>query len=83
MEASKSVDSYDRHKWTLKSPAHHTEIAKAVAVAEQERATLDSRGYLTGDVEVSAHDDQVIVSFEAQRPKNVKRAPVADQTEEE
>lgn len=74
MDAEKSVVTIDRHEWTLKSPAHYTEVEKTVAVANQERAQLASRGTRTGDVHVSAaDDDEVIVSFEAERPKDPKR----------
>lgn len=73
MHANKRVVTVDRHEWTLSSPAHHTEVEKAVAAANQERATLAARGTRTGDVHVSANDDEVIVSFEAERPKVAKR----------
>jgi hypothetical protein len=74
MDADKRVITIDRHEWTLKSPAHHTEVEKACAVAEHERATLASKGVRTGDVHVSAaEDDELVISFEAERPKNPKR----------
>ncbi|MHC3474659.1 hypothetical protein ACYF6T_39020 [Streptomyces sp. 7R007] len=73
MDAEKRVRTIDHHEWTLKSPAHHTEVEKAVAVAEQDRARLASKGVPTGDVEISAHDDLVLISFQAERPKNPKR----------
>lgn len=69
MDASKRVITIDRHEWPLKSPAHHTEVKKAVSVAERERAALAAKGTRTGDVEVSASDDLVVISFEAERPK--------------
>ncbi|MFF9097600.1 hypothetical protein ACF1AX_31320 [Streptomyces sp. NPDC014802] len=74
MEAEKRVVTVDRHEWTLKAPAHHTEVTKAVAVAEQDRARLASRGVRTGDVHVHAADDELIVAFEAERPRNPKRS---------
>lgn len=73
MDADKRIRTVDHHEWVLKSPAHHTELGKAVAVAEHDRAELAARGVRTGDVEVSSHDDQVVVSFQAERPKNSKR----------
>jgi hypothetical protein len=73
MDAEHRVTTLDRHEWVLKSPAHHTEVSKAVAVAEQERATQAARSKRTGDVHITASDDEVIVSFEAERPKNPKR----------
>ena len=45
MDADKRVITVDRHEWTLKSPAHHTEVEKAVAVAEHDRARLAARGF--------------------------------------
>lgn len=76
MDAEKRTVTIDRHEWTLKSPAHHTEVEKAVAVANQERAQLAAHGKRTGDVHISANDDEVIVSFEAERPKNGVRQRV-------
>jgi len=73
MDADHRVITYDRHEWVLKSPAHHTEVEKAVAVAGQERARQASHGRHTGDVHITAADDEVIVSFEAERPKHLKR----------
>ncbi|MFI1767487.1 hypothetical protein ACH41H_36310 [Streptomyces sp. NPDC020800] len=72
MEGEKSVTTIDRHEWTLKSPAHHTEVEKAVAAAEHDRATLSSRGVRTGDVHVHGADAELVISFEAERPKNPK-----------
>ncbi|QIJ62578.1 hypothetical protein [Streptomyces sp. JB150] len=74
MDAEHHVTTVDRHEWTLKSPAHHTEVEKAVRVAEHDRARLASRGIRTGDVHVHAADDQLVISFEAARPRNPKRA---------
>jgi hypothetical protein len=74
MEAEKRVVTVDRHEWTLKAPAHHTEVTKAVEVAEHERARLASRGVRTGDVHVHGDDTALVVSFEAERPRNPKRA---------
>lgn len=77
MDAEKRVITIDRHEWTLKSPAHHTEVDKACAVAEQERAQLAARGTRTGDVHVSAaDDDELVISFEVERPKVAKRRSV-------
>ncbi|WP_426568131.1 hypothetical protein [Streptomyces canus] len=77
MDADHRVITIDRHEWVLKSPAHHTEVSQAVAVAEQERARQASRGKRTGDVHITPGDDEVIVSFEAERPKTAKRSGVA------
>ncbi|MFF3848009.1 hypothetical protein [Streptomyces sp. NPDC002328] len=74
MEAEKRVVTVDRHEWTLKTPAHHSEVEKAVAVAEHDRARLAARGVRTGDVHVQGDDTGLVVSFEAERPKNPKRA---------
>lgn len=82
MDAEHRVVTIDRHEWVLKSPAHHTEVDKAVKVAEHDRGRLATKGVRTGDVEISAHDDQVVISFEAERPKNPKRGGVAFPTDE-
>lgn len=73
MDADHRVITFDRHEWLLKSPAHHTEVDKAMTAANTERAQLSSGGVRTSDVEISAHDDLVVVSFEAERPKNPER----------
>jgi hypothetical protein len=82
MDAEHRVVTIDRHEWVLKSPAHYTELDKAVSVANTERATQAARGKHTGEVHITASDDQVIVSFEAERPKNPKRSGVAFPTDE-
>ena len=73
MDAEKNVITIDRHEWSLTSPAHHTEVDKAIAVANQHRSTLAAQGVRIGDVLVWAHDSTVVISFEAERPKNPKR----------
>lgn len=78
MDASHRVITYDRHEWVLKPPAHHTEVEKAVAVAERVRAELASKGVRTGDVHIAGDDQELVISFEAERPKNPKRAPVTE-----
>lgn len=77
MEAQKQIVTTDRHQWSLASPAHYTEVDKAVAVANHERAELAAKGVPTGDVHVWSHDSKVIVSFEAERPANPKRTLAA------
>jgi hypothetical protein len=74
MDADKRVITIDRHEWTLKPPAHHTEVEKAVAVAEHERSTLAAKGVRAGDVHVHGDDTELVISFEAERPKNPTRA---------
>lgn len=64
MQASRRLVRINRHEWALKSPAHHTEIAKAVAVAVHESEALE-RG---SDVQISARDEEVVVWFEAEQP---------------
>ena len=73
MDAEKRTVTYDRHEWLLKSPAHHTEVEKTVAVAEHERAALAARRVRTGDVHVSGDGEQLLISFEAERPKQPMR----------
>ncbi|MGW1961763.1 hypothetical protein ACWCPD_15975 [Streptomyces sp. NPDC001935] len=68
MEADHHVIEIDRHVWTLKAPAHHTEVDKAMAVANQERSLLAAGGAWAGDVFLSGDDQHVVVSFDAQRP---------------
>ncbi|WND33993.1 hypothetical protein RI578_06655 [Streptomyces sp. BB1-1-1] len=81
MDAEERRVTIDRHEWVLKSPAHHTELEKTVAVAERKRAELATRRVRTGDVHVSAADDEVIVSFEAQRPKVATRGREGDRAD--
>lgn len=77
MDAEKRVVTVDRHEWTLKAPAHHTDVAQTVAAAENDRARLAARGVRTGDVHVHGDDTALVVSFEAERPKNPKRAAIS------
>lgn len=77
MDADHRVITYDRHEWVLKTPAHHTEVEKAVAVAERVRGDVASKGVRTGDVHIAGDDQELIVSFEAERPKNPKRSHAA------
>ena len=74
MDAEERRVTLDRHQWALKRPAHHTELEKAVAVAERKRGDLATRrGVRTGDIYVTAADHEVIVSFEAEQPKAATR----------
>ena len=73
MDAEKRIRTVDHHEWTLKQPAHHTEVEKAVAVAEHDRGRLASRGVRTGDVHIHGDDTELVISFEAEQPKNPKR----------
>lgn len=73
MDAEKRIRTVDHHEWTLKQPAHHSEVEKAVAVAERDRAALASHGARTGDVHIHGGDAELVIFFEAERPKNPKR----------
>ncbi|MFF4548628.1 hypothetical protein ACFY1J_31085 [Streptomyces sp. NPDC001406] len=75
MDADHRVVTIDRHEWTLKSPAHHTEVEKAVAVAEHERAALTNKGVRAGDVHIHGDDTELVVYFETERPKVATRHP--------
>lgn len=80
MDAEERRVTIDRHEWVLKSPAHHAELEKAITVAERKRSDLLTRkGARVGDVYVTGADNEVIVSFEAERPKVAtrERGPVA------
>jgi hypothetical protein len=82
MEAQKQIVAIDRHVWTLKSPAHYTEIDKAVGVANQERNQLAASGTWAGDVFLSGDDQHVIVSFDARHPETpAAPSPTADASE--
>lgn len=83
MDADHRVITIDRHEWVLKSPAHHTEVEKAVAVAENVRASLASKGVRTGDVHIGGDDQELVISFEGERPKNPKRSSVSFAVNEE
>jgi len=83
MDADHRVITIDRHEWVLKPPAHHTEVEKAIAVAESVRAGLASKSVRTGDVHIAGDDQEVVISFEAERPKNPKRGGVAFPADEE
>lgn len=82
MDAQKQVITLERHVWTMKSPAHHTEVEKAVAVANQERQRHAARGRTVGDVYLSVDDEHIVVSFDAKRPDNATRSTAPDIHEE-
>ncbi|MFE6362938.1 hypothetical protein ACFVP3_23430 [Streptomyces sp. NPDC057806] len=82
MHASRRMVTIDRHEWVLKSPAHHTELDQAVRAADAERVRIRDRDHQVGDIQIRAAADEVIVSFEAERPKNPKRSGVAFSTGE-
>ncbi|MFD4343442.1 hypothetical protein ACFWQ6_00930 [Streptomyces coelicoflavus] len=73
MDAEERRVTIDRHEWALKSPVHHTELEKAITAAERKRSDHAARHGRTGDVYVTAADGEVIVSFEAERPKVATR----------
>lgn len=70
MHASKRTVKIVRHEWTLPSPAHHTEVAKAVDAALREHQAVK---HPTSDVMVRAEDDLVVIGFEAEQPKVATR----------
>ncbi|MFJ6841396.1 hypothetical protein ACIQRE_01865 [Streptomyces griseoluteus] len=72
MHASKRVVTIERHEWALESPAHHTDVDKALAVANQERSAIAASGAHTGDVHVWGRDEGLVVSFETQRPSTTR-----------
>lgn len=62
MEASKRVIRTERVEYFLKTPAHHTEVEKAVAVAARD---LESRGARhRTDIWIHGDGDEIIVRFE-------------------
>ncbi|MFI5973568.1 hypothetical protein [Streptomyces sp. NPDC051452] len=77
MGAEHHVITIDRHVWQMKGPAHHTEVDKAMAVANQQRSQLAAGGMWTGDVYVSADDEHVIVTFDARRAEADARTSAA------
>jgi hypothetical protein len=82
MDAQKQVITIERHVWTLRGPAHHTEVEKAIAVATHERQERAARGRTVGDVYLSVDDDHIVISFDAKRPANNTRSAALDTHEE-
>ncbi|MFF3884087.1 hypothetical protein [Streptomyces sp. NPDC001914] len=82
MEADHHIIEIDRHVWTLKAPAHHTEVDKTMSVANQERSLLTAGGSWAGDVFLSGDDQHVVVSFDARRPDKTTTSAALDADEE-
>lgn len=60
MEADERTRTVVHREWILRSPAHHTEVAKALMVAERCRGEEPGR---TTDIQVAAEDDLVVVGY--------------------
>lgn len=60
MQADERTRTTTRHEWVLATPAHHTEVAKALAVAERKRA--DQPGPAT-DIEFTHGDDEIVIGY--------------------
>lgn len=60
MDAEARTRAVVYREWVLASPAHHTEVDKACAVAQARRAEESGR---TTDVEVAADDDRIVIGY--------------------
>lgn len=60
MQADERTRTVTHHEWVLPSPAHHSEVAKALAVANQKRQA--EPGYPT-DIEFTHGDDEIVIGY--------------------
>lgn len=75
MDAKERTVTLVRHEWMLPSPTHHTEVSKAVAVAQHKQEELRTRRQTPGDIYIRAEDALVVIGFEAERPSQAVRGP--------
>jgi hypothetical protein len=76
VDANKRTLRITRHEWTLPSPAHHTEVGKAVIAAEHEQEALRKRGLHPTDIVISSEDELVVIGFEVAQPEIAQRGLV-------
>jgi hypothetical protein len=50
-----------RHEYTLKSPAHWSEVEKAIGSASAEREAGRRAGFGTGDITITSENDELII----------------------
>lgn len=60
MQADERTRTVTHREWVLPTPAHHSEVAKALAVAHQERQA--EPGYPT-DIEFTHGDDEIVIGY--------------------
>lgn len=72
MQADKRTRTVIHHEWTLPSPAHSSEVDKAVLHA---RADATRRTGRSIDVWVKAQDDLVVIGYEEEQQRQDLAVP--------
>lgn len=67
MQASKRTRTVIHQEWTLRSPAHSTELEKAMTAARAHASRHVNRPV---DIWVSCDDDVVVVGYSFDQPQN-------------
>lgn len=78
MQADKRMVRIVRHEYTLHSPAHHTEVVKALVAAERDREEATRQHQKPSDIHVRSEDDLVVIGFEAELPAAAVRGAAPD-----
>lgn len=78
MDANQRTIRLTRHEWTLPSPAHHTEVGKAVIAAEHQQERLRKRGQHPTDIVIGSEDELVVIGFEVAEPINPTRTDATE-----
>lgn len=71
MQADERTRTIVHHEWTLNTPAHHTEVLKALTVAGQKHDA--EPGYPT-DIEFRHGDDEIVIGYSVEQ----QPGPIAD-----
>lgn len=62
MVAEERTTTVVHREWTLKAPAHHSDLQAALSRAEQERQRLIREGEVRpSDLEIYSEDDELII----------------------
>jgi hypothetical protein len=75
----RETTTVQRMRWTLHSPAHHTDMLSALQSADARRTAMDRvPGKRVGDIRVSAEDDLIVVWFEVSGVDDRPRSHTGD-----
>lgn len=77
MHADERTRTIVHHEWTLTTPAHHTEVAKALQVAGQKH---DAEPGYPSDIVFTHGDDEIVIGYsvEPPAPKPYATTPAAE-----
>lgn len=68
MHADQRTRTVVHHEWTLTTPAHHTEVAKALQVAGQKH---DAEPGYPSDIVFTHGDDEIVIGYSVEQHPDV------------